>query len=348
MIGRVFGPVLETLSKYLIFFSVPAGAVPAAFIFAQHLSAAFFIPDSFIPYLAVSSWLIVAAANYWGIRISATAQLILSAMLVALLAFFVITAFPSVQMEKFHPFLPKGISGIGNAALLIFWSFVGWEAIAHLAEEFRNPKRDMIRAAIAASMIVGIFYLAVSYVLIGVGIFHQNAAQTAPLVQMAQNMFGGTGRIFTGILAAVICLGTMNVYMAGLSRLSYAMARDGDLPHFLAKLDPQSGTPRNSVLFLLFLNCIALGVQFRFHLPLALFFRLQNVAFLFLYIFGCISAAHLLKGNRTAVIAAYFSAVICFVILLFAKGSLVYPGIICVASAIIIYLKKNRRSQIAG
>src|SRR5687768_15620671 len=106
--------------------------------------------------------------------------------------------------------------------MLIFWSFMGWEAIAHLAEEFRNPRRDMIRAATVAAVVVGVLYFAVAFVLIGAGIFHQDTGKNAPLVEMAQRLYGSAGRIFTGVLAAVICLGTMNAYMAGLSRLGYS------------------------------------------------------------------------------------------------------------------------------
>lgn len=342
MIGRVFGKSVETICRYLIVFSVPAGAVPGAYIFSYHMAAAFNLPESTIAYLCFGSWITVGIANYFGIRISAGAQLVLSALLVALLAIFVAFGFPSVHPKHFTPFLPEGFRGVGNAALLIFWSFLGWEAIAHLAEEFRNPKRDMVRAAVAAGVIVAVFYLAVSYVLIGVGVFQPQSGQNAPLVALAERMFGSGGRIFTGLLAAVICLGTMNAYMAGLSRLCYAMARDGDLPKFLATLDAKTGTPKSSVLFLLGLNCFALSIEVFLKLPLRIFFLLQNVAFLVLYILGCISSARLLKGNALAVGAAYFAAVICAAMLPFATGILFYPAIIVTIALAVLFYKHRR------
>ncbi len=343
MIGRVFGPSIGTWTRYLVFFTIPAGAVPAAFIFAQHLSAAFQFPGLSIPYLAFGCWILITVANYFGIRVSANAQLVLSALLVALLAVFVVGAFPSVRTKHFFPFAPMGFRGIANAALLIFWSFVGWEAIAHLAEEFRNPKRDMIRSAIVAAVIVGVFYLAVSFVLIGIGVLNFNTEQNAPLVEMAQTMFGDAGRIFTGILAAVICLGTMNAYVAGLSRLGYAMSRDGDLPRFLAKLDSDTGTPKNSVLFQFLMNCTALSVQIFFDLPLRYFFIVPNVAFLSLYILGCLSVARLLRGRPAAVAAAYCSTAVCAAMLPFAGGALLYPSIVAAIALILILFKQRRK-----
>lgn len=342
MIGRVFGPDAATFTKYLVFFSVPAGAVPGAYIFAYHVCAAFLLPDQAIPYLAIGAWVLVAALNYFGLRISAGAQLVLSALLVLLLTAFVLFAFPLVRSENFVPFAPNGLNGIGTSALIIFWSFLGWEAIAHLSEEFHNPKRDMIRCAVTAACIVGVFYLAITYILIGVGIFNGHAGQNAPLVQLATRMFGVSGRLFTGILAAVICLGTMNAYMAGLSRLAYSMAREGDLPAFLARLDFSTGTPKSSVLFLLILNVFAISIQLLFHLSLHGFFLVQNVAFLLLYVFGCLSAARLLAGNKFGVAAALVSAFICAAMLLFASKALLYPAILAAAAIGSILLKRRR------
>lgn len=348
MIGRVFGPDAATFSKYLVFFSVPAGAVAGSYIFAYHVCAAFVLPATAIPYLAFGAWVLVAILNYFGLRLSAGAQLVLSGLLVSLLALFVVFAFRFVRPEDFVPFSPNGFKGVGHSSLIIFWSFLGWEAIAHLAEEFRDPKRDMIRCAVAAACIVGVFYLAVTYVLIGVGIFKGNAGQSAPLVEMAFRMFGLPGRIFTGILASVICLGTMNAYTAGLSRLGYSMAREGDLPAFLAKLDFSTGTPKNSILFLTLMNMLAISIQLIFHLGLHNFFLIQNVAFLLLYVFGCISTARLLSKNKLAVAAALASAIVCAAMLLFASKVLLYPAVIAAAAIISIVFRRYRKNTIAS
>jgi amino acid efflux transporter len=345
MIGRVYGPTMESLTKFLVFCSVPAGAVAVAYIFALHISAALRLSDSAVPYLAIASWLIVAMANLLGLRVSAAAQLVLSGLLVGVLGTFVVLLLPRVNTGQFMPFAPHSIGGIGRSALVIFWSFLGWEAIAHLAEEFRDPKRDMLRAAIAAGVLVAVFYFAVAFVLIGAGIFqtHAGASKTTPLIDMAQILFGNSGRIFSGLLAGIVCLSTMNAYMAGLSRLAYSMARNGDLPKILGALN-QSGTPRNGILFLLFGNLSALFVQFIFHFELKYFFLVQNLAFLLLYIFGCLSVARLLRGRRSAVIAAYFSAGVCIIILPFARGILIYPVIVAALALLRIYFKKERIS----
>jgi amino acid efflux transporter len=156
----------------------------------------------------------------------------------------------------------------------------------------------------------------------------EDAGHLAPLVTVADRLFGAPGRIGSGVLAAVICLGTMNAYMAGLSRLGYTMARDGDLPGFLGRLDARNGTPKNSIVFQFALNVAALLIQFAFDLPLRNFFLIPNLSFLILYTLGCTSAARLLRGRPVAVASAYFSSAICAMMMPFASGVLLVPAII--------------------
>jgi amino acid efflux transporter len=341
MIERVFGRMSGTLTRWLIFFSVPAGAVAASHIFANHLVAAFSIPVSYTPWLAWGCWFLVTLVNYVGIRVSATAQLVLSGVLILFLTAFIVFGFPSVKIQHFVPFAPFGLRGIGESAVLIFWSFLGWEAVAHLAEEFHDPKKDMFRAAVVAAVIVGVFYFLVAFVLIGVGVLHESGESGAPLVALAETLAGRSGRLFTGIVAAVVCFGTMNAYMAGLSRLGYAMARDGDLPKWLGRLDAKTGTPKRSLLFLFGMNSVALAIQAFFQLPMRLFFLIPNVAFLVLYVLGCLSVARLLRRERWAMIAAYFSATICASMLPFASTVLFYPCLVVICA--LAYTAARRR-----
>jgi len=336
LIEKVFGRTFGTISRWLIFFSIPAGASAAAHIFASHFCQAFLLPMSLTPWIGWGSLSLVCLANFFGLRISAGIQLILSALLVLLLAVFVVTMLPSIQISHYTPFFPKGWRGIGESTVLIFWSFLGWEAIAHLAEEFKDPKKDMVRAAIVAAVIVGVFYFAVSFVLIGVGAMSPKMESQAPLVELAEKLIGPSARLFTGLLASIICLGTMNAYTAGISRLGYSMARDGDLPKWLGKLDPKTGTPKKSVVLLFFMYSTTVLCQVLFHIPMKNFFLIPNVAFLVLYVFGSLSVAKILKGKPLSVFAAYFSAVVCALIIPFATSVLLYPLIVLLASFIYI------------
>lgn len=342
LISKVFGRASGTLTRWLVFFCIPAGAVAASHIFAEHFAATFLIPDSYVPWIAWGALVLVFAANYFGLRLSANTQLGLSGLLVVLLTVFLILAFPHVKEENFSPFSPKGYSGVADTMVLIFWAFLGWESIAHLAEEFRNPKKDMIRAAVVAAILVGFFYFSLSFVLIGVGIFKAQTQGIAPLVSIAQEIVGAKGRIFTGLIASVVCLGTMNVYTAGLSRLGYSMAKAKDFPKWLGYLDSKTGTPRNSLLLLFFMFTLALATQAIFDIPLRIYFLIPNLAYLLLYVLGCISTARLLQGRSIAVKTAYSSALICAAMIPFATEVLFVPALVLIGAITYIAFQKQR------
>jgi amino acid efflux transporter len=339
VVGRVYGRTVEAITRDLIFFTIPAGAVAGGHILGYHLCAAFSLPLSLVPLIAFAAWVLITIANCFGVRVSARAQLVMSSLLIALLLLFIFDGLPTVRPENLRPFAPRGALGVGRAAVVIFWSFLGWEAIAHLAEEFEDPRRDMLRAAVTAALVVGVLYFGVSFVLIGAGATG-NPAQMAPLVSFAARAAGRGGRVFTGLLAVVICLGTMNAYMAGLSRLGYSMARSGDLPAALARLE-RDGTPRNSVLAQFALNSLALAVQWLFRIPLKMFFLVPNVSFLTLYILGCLAAARLLRGQTLAVAAAYAAAGVCALMLFFTSGAWLVPALV----ASLAFLRRSSREN---
>lgn len=342
IVGRVFGSKIEGILRYLIFFSVPAGGVAASHILAHHLCAAFLLPLTYIPLFTFGIWIFITCINYYGIEVSSSIQLVLSSVLVILLLMFVVLATPTVERASFLPFFTHGYAGLGQAGVIIFWSFLGWEAIAHLAEEFENPQKNMMKAAIVASILVGVLYFAVSFVLIGSGITTRSTG-LAPLVILAGDKLGVTGRVTIGIVAAIVCVGTINAYVAGLSRLCYSMARENDLPKFFAKLS-SDGTPRNALLLLFFLNCTALLIQWFFKIDLKYFFLIPNFSFLVLYILGCLAAAKLLRGKKKAVWAAYFSAFVCACIMPFALGVWVVPVTIAgIAFVKLHFFKKPTR-----
>src|SRR5205809_784384 len=86
---------------------------------------------------------IVLAANAFGLRVSSGFQLVLSAVLVVVIASAVGIALPSRGGDNWAPFAPHGWSAVGDAASILMWLFIGWEAMAQLAGEFRRPERDL-------------------------------------------------------------------------------------------------------------------------------------------------------------------------------------------------------------
>jgi hypothetical protein len=85
--------------------------------------------------------------------------------------------------------MPYGWTSVGHAATLIFWCFLGWEAISHVTEEFADPGRDVVRGTIIASVIISILYLATACAVIGTGSYGPDISEVS-LIHLIQLSFG--------------------------------------------------------------------------------------------------------------------------------------------------------------
>ena len=100
----------------------------------------------------------VLAANAFGLRVSSGFQLVLASVLVVVIASAIAIALPSRGGDNWHPFAPHGWWAVGTAANILVWLFVGWEAGAQLAGDFRSPDRDLPRAMALAFVVVTVLY----------------------------------------------------------------------------------------------------------------------------------------------------------------------------------------------
>ena len=140
------------------------------------------------------------------------------AAIVGLLLAAVFFSIGSVRTGNFLPFAPKGLLAIGTAAALIFWSYLGYENVSNVAEEFENPQRDFHRSIVLSVVIISTLYLAVAVVTIGT-LSYKAGGSVAPFAAIFSNVLGNYGAAGTAILAIVIIFATVNAYTAGMSGL---------------------------------------------------------------------------------------------------------------------------------
>lgn len=89
---------------------------------------------------------------------------------------------------------------IGRAMALIFWCYVGWEAITHLAEEFKNPERDFPLNILLTLGLVGTFYLLISFIVVGTHTYGSNIKGLTSLVQIAETSMEVPGKVFVSLV----------------------------------------------------------------------------------------------------------------------------------------------------
>ncbi|MDI1465324.1 amino acid permease [Catellatospora sp. KI3] len=302
---NAFGPRAAAAVGWCFYFAVPAGA-PAAAVFAgAYVEAAVGGGQRTVLLTAAALMLAVTVTNLFGVTVSGRVQLVLAVLLVTLLLTAVITAAPHGDTANLRPFAPHGWLAIAPAAALLVWSFAGWEAITHLAADFRNPGRDLPRAAGVAVGVVGVLYLAVAGV--GILVLGPQAGTGAPLARLLEIGLGGPAGALAAAAALLLTFGTMNAYYASAAKLGAALGRDGALPAWLARGARAGDVPRRSLAVTASLSALAMlvvAVTGTGAEPLVL---LATGAFVAVYALGTASALKLLPrgtaAHRSAMVA---------------------------------------------
>lgn len=192
--------------------------------------------------IAVLAVALVAAVNLAGVTRTARTAAISTALVVAVLVVAIVLGLTHEPPSRAGTAAPQGgAGGILEAAGLLFFAFAGYARIATLGEEVREPARTIPRAiGIALSLVLGL-YLAIGLVLMTRLGIESLAASDAPLRDLVAPIPWAEPMVTAGAVAA--SLGSLLALLAGISRTSLAMAREGDLPRALARVSQTRGVP---------------------------------------------------------------------------------------------------------
>jgi len=251
------------------------------------------------------------AANCAGLRVSGRLQVGLVAVLVVLLAIAIAGAAPDMRMANFAPPAPHGLTGIVRAAGVLLFAFVGWEAVSHLSADFADRERGLRRATVLTLIVIGILYLSLAVVSIGVlGV--GATSSNVPLAALVSDGIGGAGRQVTGIIAVVLSFGAVNTYIAGAARLGAALGGSGALPSRFATLAGPAGIPRRSLALLAALVVAVTAPVLIWHIGLDALMRGTAACLAAVTVLGTASATRILApgaARATARIATGFAGV---------------------------------------
>jgi basic amino acid/polyamine antiporter, APA family len=188
---------------------------------------------------------------------SAKANAIMVLVKIAVLIMFVVIGVTAYNSANMHPFLPMGIAGMGAAASNIFFSYIGLDAVSTASEEVENPKRTLPLAILIALLIVTALYVLVALVGVGSQPYTQFSGNEAGLAQILRRI---TGAAWPGVilsLGAIVSIFSVTlVSLYGQTRILFAMARDGMLPAFFARVHARWRTPVQNTLVLCVLVAI--------------------------------------------------------------------------------------------
>jgi len=187
-----------------------------------------------------------------GIRESANANNAMVVLKVGIILFFLAIGTFLINPENWNNpatggFAPNGFKGVSAAAAIIFFAYIGFDAVSTAAEETKNPAKDMPFGIIMSLLICTVLYVALSAVLTGMAPWQQ-LGTPEPMITALQLANGPPALLtfsrFIIALGAVIAMGSvLLVFQLGQPRIFFSMSRDGLLPKFFAKLHPKFRTP---------------------------------------------------------------------------------------------------------
>jgi basic amino acid/polyamine antiporter, APA family len=185
----------------------------------------------------VITWLLLQGA-----RESVTANNIMVVIKLLALGLFIAVGATHLHAENYHPFSPNGFTGIHQGAAIVFFAYIGFDAISTAAEETKNPQRNLPRGILGGLAICTVIYVIVGAVLTGM-VPYKELAVADPLARALQLAGFTTVGWIVALGAAVSMSAVLLVFQYGQPRIFFAMARDGLLPEWAARVHPVTKIP---------------------------------------------------------------------------------------------------------
>jgi APA family basic amino acid/polyamine antiporter len=227
-----------------------AAKIPGFLDSAPHL---FGVPIIFNA-LAFGIVAVITIVLVWGVKESVRFNAVMVWTKLAVLAFFVLVSAKFVKPENWHPFAPNGFSGIGAGAAIIFFAYIGFDAVSTCAEECKNPGRDMPIGIIGSLILCTIIYVIIGGVFVGLVpypvVAKLSESERAESLTMAMNYVHLPGWMVGVVAFGSVLANTavLLVFQLGQPRILFAMARDGFLPPVFARVHPRFKTPHVSTI----------------------------------------------------------------------------------------------------
>lgn len=211
--------------------------LPKALINAPGVEGGFINLPAILIIFCITALLVV------GVEESAKFNNIIVGIKVVMVILFIVLAVWHIKPANWKPFMPYGWSGVFQGASIIFFAYIGFDAVSTAAEEVKNPQKDLPRGIIASLIICTILYIIVSAILTGVLPYSAYKETAAPVAFALQQIGINWGSALVSVGAVCGITSVLLVMMFGQTRVFFAMSRDGLLPKVFGEVHPKYKTP---------------------------------------------------------------------------------------------------------
>lgn len=242
---RSMGPAVGTVAGLLSWFSL---SMKSAFALVGMSIFTVLIVDVNIHIITVAFCAVFLVINLVGIKQAGSTQVALVTALLALMLLYIVLGLPKVKVENLAPFAPRGTAAIFFTTGFVFVSYAGLLKIASVAEEIKNPARNIPLGMIISLLVVSIFYSLMVLVTAGVLAPDVLSHSLTPISDGAGVFMGGAGKIALAVAAILAFLSTANAGIMTAARSLVPLSHDGLLPEFVGKINNRFRTPHNSLI----------------------------------------------------------------------------------------------------
>lgn len=215
---------------------------------------------------------VIALLLMAGAKESAKFNNVIVIIKVVVILIFIALAVWHVKPANWVPFMPYGWNGVMQGAAVVFFAYIGFDAVSTAAEEVRNPQRDLPRGIIGSLIICTILYIIVSAILTGVVPYLKFNDTSAPVAYALQQIGINWGSALVSVGALCGITSVLLVLTFGQTRVFFAMSRDGLLPKIFGQVSKKTGAPVKSTIFVWITTIIIAGF-----LPIGMVAELTNI-----------------------------------------------------------------------
>jgi amino acid transporter len=279
-VTRSMGPAVGTVDGLLTWFSL---SLKSTFALVGMGAFVHLLIDINVRLVALFLCILFLGINLVGIKEAARVQVVLVVLLLSVMILYIVGGIPSVSIQRFDPFVPCGVFATISTAGFVFVSFGGLLKVSALAEEVKDPGRNIPLGMILSLFFVTLLYALAVFVTIGVLSPHTLAHTAVPLTDGAGSFLGHWGRVVLSISALFAFISTANAGIMAASRYPLALSRDSLLPELINRINRRFHTPHVSILITGIFMITAI------FLPLETLVKAASTVMILTYMLSCFS-----------------------------------------------------------